>query len=77
MKAAHAIMLAALVPAGINPSLLAQAAGLAVPVCGADGGVRQITIEPGEPVLPGSDATLCCAKGCHAGEKRKKSRAAA
>jgi len=76
MRLPPLVMLAALVPAGANPSLVARAAGIAVPLCTAEEGAAQITIRLGDPVLPGSEATLCCAKGCHASERKKKAKRA-
>lgn len=59
--------LLAMVPAMVGP-LQASARSVAVALC--SGGMANVPI--GAPVLPGSDLTLCCAKGCHTGSSRKR-----
>jgi len=65
----HLLALAALVPAAANPALLVRGEALDVTLCG--GGSVSI---PLENPLPGSNGAACCAKGCHAGEQRKRTR---
>ncbi|MBD3729620.1 MAG: hypothetical protein IE933_07935 [Sphingomonadales bacterium] len=60
----------ALVPAALNPSLLATEMTLGAIVCGS--GVT-VQIPLGDPVLPGTLGSACCAKGCHSSERKKKS----
>ncbi len=60
--------LLALVPAAFNVS---SAAALTVPVCTGDGQVRSMTLPLDGPQLPGGDGAMCCAKGCHAGSRKR------
>lgn len=57
----------AMVPAAANPSVLSGANPITVSLC--QGG--SITI-PGGQQLPGSEGKSCCNKGCHGGDKRKR-----
>ncbi len=75
MNAPHILMAIALLPAAANPSLSAVSERLAVALC--SGGERSISFIPGKPILPGEKATLCCAKGCHNSNERKKAKRAA
>lgn len=70
MKRRLLIALVALVPAALNTAP-AAARGLAVPLCGGDGGPRTITLPLPAGEIPGKEAPGCCAKGCHTGSRRK------
>lgn len=61
----------ALVPAALNPSLLVRGESLAALVCGGGAAVQ---IPLGDPIIPGTVGSACCAKGCHSSEKKKKSK---
>jgi hypothetical protein len=64
-----AFALAALVPAAFNPS--PAPAAMLVALCTGDGATHAILIPlPGHP-LPGAPGQSCCAKGCHAGARRR------
>ncbi len=65
----HLLAFVALLPAAANPSLIAQAEGITLALCGQN--ASSITI-PGETPLPGTNGGACCAKGCHSSDKRKK-----
>jgi len=62
----HLLAVAALLPAAVNPALLVRGEVLTAGLCG--GGSVSI---PLDNPLPGSNGAACCAKGCHAGEKRR------
>ncbi len=64
---ARIFALAALVPATLGPSLTAGSEALTVALCG--GG--SISIPTGSP-LQNNGTAPCCAKGCHADDKRKR-----
>lgn len=62
------VALAALVPAAANPSLLVRPEVLTLSMCG--GGT--VTVPLDGPLIPGSNGTVCCAKGCHTDDRRKR-----
>jgi hypothetical protein len=61
----------ALLPAALNPSLIASASGIALSLCGSAAGAT-VTVPAGAPSLPGTNGAACCAKGCHASQERKR-----
>ncbi|MBS0480883.1 MAG: hypothetical protein JSR96_01790 [Proteobacteria bacterium] len=65
--------LIALVPAALNISAASGAASIMVPLCTGDGQVHMVRIPADRHPQPGQDRDGCCAKGCHAGNCRKKS----
>lgn len=69
MKYAAAV---ALLPAALNPSLIASAQGLTLSLCGSSGGT--VIVPGGAPSLPGSDRAACCSKGCHSSQERKRTK---
>ena len=69
--AAKLLMAGAIVPAGVNPSLLVVDSQIQLALCGQ--GLSSVSI-PGQPLLPGSGSGLCCAKGCHTGQDRKRAK---
>lgn len=70
--AANILALAALLPAALNPSLLARDGAIFLSLCG---GASAVSISiPMDAPLPGKDGTACCNKGCHSDEKRKRSK---
>ncbi|OCC24723.1 hypothetical protein MB02_04395 [Croceicoccus estronivorus] len=66
------LMIATLLPAGLNPSLIASANGIALSLCGSAG--ASVTVPLGAPSLPGTNGSACCAKGCHGSQERKRLR---
>lgn len=56
-----------LLPAALNPSLLASARGITLSLCG--GG--SVTIPSGQPEIPGTNGGACCAKGCRSSDRRQ------
>ena len=71
--AAKCVATVALLPAALNPSLIASAGGITLSLCGAAAGAN-VTAPAGAPTLPGSDGAACCAKGCHTSQERKRSK---
>lgn len=63
----------ALMPAALNPSLIASASGITLALCGGAGG--SVNVPLGGPSLPGSNGGACCAKGCHGSQERKRAKA--
>ncbi len=64
------LALIALLPAALNPSLAAAAPRIMLGLCGQAGGSVSIPTETPSP--PGSNGALCCAKGCHNSQDRKR-----
>ncbi len=62
------LALAALLPAALNPGLLAGGEALALTLCGS-GATVSIPLENAPPDPQGK---ACCNKGCHSGENRKR-----
>lgn len=62
------LALAALLPAALNPALLDGGGSLAASLCGS-GATISIPLRSAPPDPQGN---ACCAKGCHAGESRKR-----
>ncbi|HTN14612.1 MAG TPA: hypothetical protein VL094_07375 [Sphingomonadaceae bacterium] len=65
----QAFAMLALIPAAANPSLMLRGEALLMSLCG--GGAISV---PLETPLPGTPGAACCAKGCHADDKRKRGR---
>lgn len=63
----------ALLPAALNPSLIASASGITLSLCGGAGGT--VSVPVGGPTVPGSNGGACCAKGCHTSQERKRAKA--
>lgn len=61
-----------LLPAALNPSLIASTQGLTLSLCGPSGG--SMSVPGGTPPLPGSDGSACCTKGCHSSQERKRTK---
>ncbi|MXO65146.1 hypothetical protein [Altericroceibacterium endophyticum] len=66
------LSLTALLPAALNPSLIAQAEGITLALCGGAPDRPALTIPLDQPPLPGTPGAACCAKGCHSSEKKRK-----
>lgn len=74
MRLDLAFALATLVPAAFNPS--PAPAGMLVALCTGDGAAHAVLIPPvSQPgsgrQLPGTPGQPCCAKGCHAGARKR------
>lgn len=63
--------LIALFPAMLNLSVAAGSNSLAVQVCSGDGQAQTVQVPVGDE-RKGGEAGLCCAKGCHSGNSRKR-----
>jgi hypothetical protein len=67
--------LIALFPAAVGAAPhAADGRNVAVPLCAGDGIVRSITMPLGHKDVPGAEQPGCCAKGCHNGGARKRSK---
>ena len=63
------VAMAVLLPAALNPSLVASARGVTLSLCGGAGG--SVTVPLGPPSVPGSDSGACCTKGCRSSDRRQ------
>lgn len=63
--------LIALIPAMLNLTVAVSGGTIAVQICTGDGQVHTVQMPMGEPGKGGEPA-LCCAKGCHNGNSRKR-----
>lgn len=62
----------ALIPAMLNLTIAAGSGGMmTVQICTGDGRVHTVEVPLGDG-SGGSDQGLCCAKGCHSGNNRKR-----
>jgi len=67
--------LASLLPAALNTAPGTHHQSLLVRLCTGAAAVQTVRLPIGPASLPGSDAPGCCAKGCHSGASRKRTRA--
>lgn len=74
MRLLAGFALMAMVPAALNIMPAHAATAMVVPICSGDGVARSILVPTGPAELPGKAVPGCCAKGCQAGESRKKGR---
>lgn len=63
--------LIALIPAMFNLTIVPDGGSISLQICGGDGKVRSVQIPIGEEDEE-SRQGLCCAKGCHSGNQRKR-----
>jgi hypothetical protein len=61
----------ALIPAMFNLAAASNGSSIAVQVCTGDGQVHTVQIPTGNGGKGGENG-LCCAKGCHNGQSRKR-----
>jgi hypothetical protein len=63
--------LIALIPAMLNLTAVPGGGSISLQICGGDGKARSVQVPLGEG---GDDDKqgLCCAKGCHSGNQRKR-----
>jgi hypothetical protein len=64
--------LVTLIPAMFNLTVASAGGTIAVPICTGDGQVRSVQMPVGGSGEDGKQG-LCCAKGCHNGNSRKRS----
>lgn len=63
----------ALIPAMFNLTVAANAGTISVQICTGDGQVHTVQMPLGGPGQgDGTTPGLCCAKGCHGGNLRKR-----
>jgi len=67
--------LVSLLPAALNAAPGAHHQSLLARLCTGAAAVQTVRLPVGPANLPGPDAPGCCAKGCHAGASRKRTRA--
>ncbi len=60
-----------LIPAMLNLTVATSGQAIAVQICTGDGQVHAVQMPIGGPAEDG-DQGLCCAKGCHNGNSRKR-----
>lgn len=63
--------LIALIPAMLNLTIASSGGMMTVQICTGDGRVHTVQVPLGDG-SDGSDQGLCCAKGCHSGNNRKR-----
>ena len=63
----------ALIPAMFNLTVVTGGNSIAVQICTGDGQVHTVQVPVGGSGNGGQDGkALCCAKGCHSGNSRKR-----
>ena len=61
----------ALIPAMLNLTIAGSGGTMTVQICTGDGRVHKVEVPLGDG-SGGSEQGLCCAKGCHSGNNRKR-----
>lgn len=61
----------ALIPAMLNLTIAGSGGTMTVQICTGDGSVHTVEV-PLDDGSGGSEQGLCCAKGCHSGNNRKR-----